>query len=38
MSLRPVIDRSFARPELAEAFRWQQGGRHFGKVGLDYSL
>lgn len=36
--LRPVIDRSFALNELAAAFRWQQGGGHFGKIGVDYSL
>jgi NADPH:quinone reductase-like Zn-dependent oxidoreductase len=30
--IRPVIDRSFALGELAEAFRFQEGGSHFGKV------
>lgn len=30
--IRPVIDRSFALEELAEAFRYLQAGRHFGKV------
>ena len=30
--LRPVIDRTFALPELAEAFRLQEAGSHFGKV------
>lgn len=38
MGIRPVIDRSFALEDLAAAFRHQQSGRHFGKVGLDYGV
>lgn len=30
--IRPVIDRSFALGELADAFRYQEAGSHFGKV------
>jgi NADPH:quinone reductase-like Zn-dependent oxidoreductase len=33
--LRPVIDRSFALTDMAEAFRHQEAGRHFGKICLD---
>jgi len=36
--IRPVVDRSFALDDLAEAFRLQQSGGHFGKIGIDYSL
>ena len=34
LGLKPVIDRSFALEDIAEAFRHQQAGRHFGKVCL----
>lgn len=30
--LRPVIDRTFALAELADAFRHQESGDHFGKI------
>ena len=30
--LRPVIDRSFGLEALAEAFRHEESGRHFGKI------
>jgi len=33
---RPVIDRSFGLTELAEAFRYQESGAHFGKIVLEY--
>lgn len=32
LDLRPVIDRSFPLEELAEAFRYQESGAHFGKI------
>ena len=32
LDLRPVIDRSFPLAELAEAFRYQESGAHFGKI------
>ncbi|TDO03464.1 MULTISPECIES: zinc-dependent alcohol dehydrogenase family protein [Halomonas] len=34
--LRPVIDRSFALDEIADAFRHQEAGRHFGKICLEF--
>lgn len=34
--LRPVIDRRFALDEIADAFRHQESGRHFGKICLKY--
>lgn len=36
--IRPVIDRRFALRDLADGFRLQQAGGHFGKIGIDYSL
>ena len=32
--IRPVIDREFALEALADAFRYQLAGRHFGKIVL----
>jgi len=29
-----VIDRRFALSELADAFRYQLSGSHFGKIGI----
>lgn len=34
--IRPVIDRSFALEELAEAFRLQESQKHFGKICLSF--
>jgi len=34
--IRPVIDRSFALEQLAEAFRFQQSGAHFGKIVVEW--
>lgn len=34
--IRPVIDRSFALADIAEAFRLQQAGGHFGKIVLEF--
>lgn len=34
--LRPIIDRSFGLDEIADAFRHQQTGKHFGKITLDW--
>ena len=32
---RPVLDRCFALSELAQAFRYQESGAHFGKIVID---
>ncbi|TDX29799.1 NADPH:quinone reductase-like Zn-dependent oxidoreductase [Modicisalibacter xianhensis] len=34
--LRPVIDRSFALDEIADAFRHEESGQHFGKICLEF--
>jgi NADPH:quinone reductase-like Zn-dependent oxidoreductase len=34
--IRPVIDRSFPLEEIADAFRHQESGRHFGKICLEF--
>nr|WP_207449578.1 NAD(P)-dependent alcohol dehydrogenase [Roseomonas marmotae] len=34
--LKPVIDRSFALPQIADAFRHQEAGAHFGKICLEF--
>lgn len=36
IGLRPVIDRTFALHEIADAFRYQASGAHFGKICLEY--
>lgn len=36
MQTRPVIDRSFALEELADAFRHQESNRHFGKICVEW--
>ena len=33
--LQPIIDRHFPLAQIAEAFRHQESGRHFGKIVLD---
>ncbi len=33
--IKPVIDRTFAFDELADAFRYQQSGAHFGKIVVE---
>lgn len=35
IGLRPVIDRQFPLEDIADAFRHQESGRHFGKIVLD---
>lgn len=34
--LKPIIDKSFAFEELADAFKYQATGAHFGKIVLEY--
>jgi NADPH:quinone reductase-like Zn-dependent oxidoreductase len=33
---RPIIDRIFNLESLAEAFRWQETGSHFGKICAEW--
>jgi NADPH:quinone reductase-like Zn-dependent oxidoreductase len=35
-ALRPVIDRTFALEGLADAFRYQESGSHFGKICVEF--
>lgn len=34
--LKPVIDRSFKLDEIADAFRYEETGKHFGKICLEF--
>jgi NADPH:quinone reductase-like Zn-dependent oxidoreductase len=34
--LQPVVDRSFALAEIANAFRYEESGAHFGKIRLEF--
>jgi NADPH:quinone reductase-like Zn-dependent oxidoreductase len=34
--IKPVIDRRFPLDQLADAFRLQMDGGHFGKVGIEW--
>jgi len=34
--MHPVIDRSFALEEIADAFRYEESGKHFGKICLEF--
>lgn len=36
MDINPVIDRCFAFDDIAEAFRFEEAGRHFGKICLEF--
>lgn len=36
MGIKPVIDRSFSLDQLAEAFRHQESGSHFGKIVVEW--
>ena len=35
MALKPVVDRTFPLSRLGEAFRYEESGSHFGKIGVD---
>ncbi len=34
--LKPVIDCSFSLDRIADAFRHQESGKHFGKICLEF--
>lgn len=34
--IRPVIDRRFPLDDLADAFRFEMSGEHFGKIGIEW--
>jgi len=34
--IKPVIDKSFGFEQLADAFRYQESGQHFGKIVLEW--
>lgn len=36
IGLKPVIDRSFPLEKIADAFRHEESGRHFGKICLEF--
>jgi hypothetical protein len=31
-----VVDRSFGQAEIADAFRYEESGAHFAKIGLEF--
>jgi len=35
-NVKPDIDKSFSFDQLAEAFRYQESGQHFGKIVLEW--
>ncbi|MCD1642940.1 zinc-dependent alcohol dehydrogenase family protein [Aurantimonas coralicida] len=36
IGLKPIIDRSFALEDIADAFRHEESGAHFGKICLEF--
>jgi D-arabinose 1-dehydrogenase-like Zn-dependent alcohol dehydrogenase len=34
--MHPILDRSFALEDIAEAFRHEESGKHFGKICLEF--
>ena len=34
-NIKPVVDKTFPLEALADAFRYEQTGKHFGKIGID---
>ncbi|WP_218352523.1 zinc-dependent alcohol dehydrogenase family protein [Alteromonas lipotrueiana] len=36
LKIEPVIDKSFQLNELADAFRYEESGQHFGKIVVEY--
>ncbi len=37
LDIKPVIDKTFALEELADAFRYELSAEHFGKIAIDYT-
>ena len=35
-ALKPVVDRRFPLDQLADAFRFEMSGGHFGKIGIEW--
>jgi len=35
-NIRPIIDQSFKLEQLADAFRFQESGNHFGKIVIEW--
>lgn len=35
-TIRPIVDRRFLLEELADAFRFEMSGSHFGKIGVEW--
>ncbi|WP_110686395.1 zinc-dependent alcohol dehydrogenase family protein [Salinicola aestuarinus] len=36
MGIKPILDRAFGLDEIADAFRHQESGQHFGKICLEF--
>ncbi len=36
LGMKPVIDRSFSLEHLADAFRYEESGQHFGKIAVEF--
>jgi NADPH:quinone reductase-like Zn-dependent oxidoreductase len=34
--MKPIIDRSFDLDKIADAFRYEASGQHFGKICLEF--
>jgi len=34
--IKPIVDKSFSFDQLADAFRYQESGKHFGKIVLEW--
>jgi len=34
--IKPIIDKSFGFEQLADAFKYQASGQHFGKIVLEW--
>jgi NADPH:quinone reductase-like Zn-dependent oxidoreductase len=34
--IKPIIDKTFGFEQLADAFRYQESGQHFGKIVLEW--